>query len=122
MDGTETSAIALSYTMYELARNPNCQEKLYKEVTEILAKHGGNPTYEAIQEMNYLEGVILEASRIHPPALALAKLCTKSYTLPKTGNQTKTMTIKPGTVVQVPILAIHMLVISDFVLYYLLNE
>lgn len=116
LDGTETSAVALSYAMYELARNPDCQEKLYEEVTKILTKYEGNPTYEALQEMNYLEGVILEASRIHPPALVLTKLCTESYTLPKTSKQSEPTTIKPGTVVQIPIFAIHMLVISYFII------
>lgn len=108
LDGTETSSIALSYALYELARNPHCQEKVHEEVTRQLSKHSGQLTYEGIQEMNYLESVLLEASRLHPPGLALAKLCTKRYTLPKTSTQTKPTTIEPGTAVQIPILAIHM--------------
>lgn len=108
LDGTETSGIALSYALYELAKNAECQEKLRDEVDRIFKKYNGNLTYEAVQELNYLDSVILESSRLHPPGLFLGKICTKSYTLPKTSKQNKPITIHPGTVVQFPILGIHM--------------
>lgn len=108
MDGTETSAVTLSYALYELARNPHCQEEAYEEVTRLLTKYHGQLTYEAVQEMNYIESVLLEASRIHPAGLTLHKICTNPFTLPKTTTQTQPTTIQPGTVVQIPIIAIHM--------------
>lgn len=107
-DGTETSAAALSFVMYELARNPDCQIKIYDEVKKVLSKYDGEVTYGGIQEMNYLECVLNEAIRIHPPALSMVKLCTKSYTLPKLSTQSEPITIQPGTPVQIPILGIHM--------------
>lgn len=107
-DGTETSATTLSYALYELARNPECQEKLYEEIERINAKYDGKITYDGLQEMIYLEGVILEASRIHPPGLVLGKVCTEQYTLPKTSKQSQPVTIQPGTVVNIPILGVHM--------------
>ncbi|XP_055303301.1 cytochrome P450 9e2-like isoform X1 [Sitodiplosis mosellana] len=107
-DGTETSATALSYALYELGRNPQCQEKLHEEIVRITAKYDGKITYEVLQEMIYLEGVILESSRIHPAGLVLGKVCTQPYTLPKTSKQTKSVTIAPGTVVNIPILGLHM--------------
>lgn len=105
--GTETSATTFSYVLYELARHPECQAKLRDEIVTTMAKHNGQLTYEAIQEMSYLECVIFEASRINPPVLFLSKLCNSPYTLPKTSGQTKPVTIGPGTSVQIPILAIH---------------
>lgn len=107
-DGTETSATALSYTMYELARNPHCQDILYDEVRRVLDKHDEKLTYEALQEMTYLEGSLFESIRINPPILHLGKLCTKQYTLPKTANQIEPTTISPGTTVYLPIHGIHM--------------
>ncbi|XP_055303189.1 cytochrome P450 6B1-like [Sitodiplosis mosellana] len=107
-DGTETSATALSYALYELGRNPQCQEKLYEEIVRITAKYNGKITYEGLHEMIYLEGVILEASRIHPPAMVLGKVCNQHYKLPKTSKQTKSVTIAPGTVVNISILGLHM--------------
>lgn len=41
IDGTETSSTALSYALYELAKNPNCQEKLYNQMLEAKSKHDG---------------------------------------------------------------------------------
>lgn len=108
VDGTETSAAALSYTFYELARNPHCQDILYDEVVQTFAKCNGQLTYEALQEMTYTEGVLLEATRIHPPASWIPKMCTKAFTLPKTSKQSKPVTIWPGTAVTIPTLGIHM--------------
>lgn len=107
-DGMETVAIGLSYSLYELACNPECQEELYQEIMRMLSKYDGELTFEALHDMSYLNGVVLEASRMHPPALSLLKVCTKTYTLPKTSHQSKPVSIGPGTVIQFPILAIHM--------------
>lgn len=107
-DGTETSGTALSYTLYELARNPRCQVALHEEIVRTIAKHDGQITYEAIQEMTYLNGVVCEATRIHPPVLWSRKVCTKPYTLPTTTKQSEPITIMPGTTVTIPIYAIHM--------------
>lgn len=107
MDGSETSAISLSYVFYELARNPECQEKLYDEIVETRAKHDGQLTFDAIQEMSYLETVILETLRMNPPGLFMSKICTEKYTLPKSSKQSEPITIEPGTVVDIPVLAIH---------------
>lgn len=108
LEGSETSATSLSFVMYHLARNPECQERLYDEIVSTMAKHGGQLTFEALQEMIYLEGVILEAMRLNPPVLLLSKLCSEKYTLPKTSSQTEPVTLEPGTVVQIPVLAVHM--------------
>lgn len=107
VDGTETSSTVLSYAMYELAMNPHCQQKLFDEIAKNMAKHGGKLTVEGLQEMEYLEGVLLEALRKHPTLLAMMRVCTKSYTLPKTSGQSEATTIQPGTVVAVPVLGIH---------------
>lgn len=107
LEGTETSATTFSYVLYELARNPECQEKLYDEIVATMAKHDGQLTYDAIQEMSYLDCVLLEASRIDPTVLLMSKVCNKAYTMPKMSQQTEPTIIEPGTVVQIPVLAIH---------------
>lgn len=107
-EGTETSNTALAFAMYELAINPNCQNKLIKEILETLDKHNGQLTYECLQEMVYLEGVVLETLRLHPAVLVLSKVCTEPYELPKIDGQSKTVTIQSGTTVMVPVLGLHM--------------
>lgn len=56
-DGFETSSIALSFTLYDLAANHDVQAKLRNEIHEVLKKYGGKLCYEAIQDMNYLDRV-----------------------------------------------------------------
>lgn len=56
--GFETSSTTLSFCMYELAKNREIQEKVHEEIDSILAKHGGQITYEAVAEMTYLENCI----------------------------------------------------------------
>ncbi len=107
MDGTESSAVAVSFALYELARNPHCQEEAYEEIARILCQYDGKLTYGAVREMNYLESVLLEAMRLHPPVLLIFKKCTKRYVLPKTRQQIEPMAINPGTTVLIPIYAVH---------------
>lgn len=56
--GYETTASTLTFALYELAYNENVQENLRKEVLEVIAKYDGIVTYEAVQEMKYLQMVI----------------------------------------------------------------
>lgn len=56
--GFETSSTTMSFALYELASNHQIQDKLRREIREILRKHNDEVTYECIQEMKYLEQVI----------------------------------------------------------------
>lgn len=56
--GFETSSTTMSFCLYELALNPSVQEYVQKEIDAVLKKHGNKITYEAIQEMEYLDNTI----------------------------------------------------------------
>jgi cytochrome P450 family 6 len=56
--GFETSSTTMSFCLYELALNPDVQERVQKEVDTVLQKYGNKITYEAIQEMEYLDKTI----------------------------------------------------------------
>ncbi|GJQ70346.1 hypothetical protein Trydic_g22780 [Trypoxylus dichotomus] len=68
-DGFETSSIALSFTLYNIARHLNVQEKLRSEIENAIKNNEGNLTHETVQSMTYLDCVLSESLRIHPPAL-----------------------------------------------------
>lgn len=70
--------------------------------------HDGCLAADNIQELHYLEGVLFETIRIHPPLLVMQKLCLKTYQLPKTKRQSQSVTIYPGTPISIPTQAIHM--------------
>lgn len=54
--GFETTSSTVTYCLYELAINPDVQEKLQEEIDEVLQKPSGL-TYDAILQMEYLHMV-----------------------------------------------------------------
>ena len=65
--GLETSSTTMTFCLYELAINPDIQEVLRNEIDTVLEKHDGNISYEAIQEMTYLDKVV--AGKLNVEAL-----------------------------------------------------
>lgn len=53
--GYETSSTALTYILYELSQHPEIQQKARETVRKVLEKFDGNFTYEAVNEMQYVE-------------------------------------------------------------------
>lgn len=53
--GFDTSASTIAYCLFELTRNPDCADKLRRDISETLKRHDGQLTYECIQDMKYLE-------------------------------------------------------------------
>ncbi|KAG8891909.1 hypothetical protein FRC01_014454, partial [Tulasnella sp. 417] len=62
MVGHETTSAAINFSLLELARHPEMQEKLRKEVSEFVGSGpGGEPTYEEYQsKLPYLDAVCKE--------------------------------------------------------------
>lgn len=56
--GFETSSTTMSFCLYELAKNPEIQEKVHSEIDRILKQNGAQITYESVSSMNYLETCI----------------------------------------------------------------
>lgn len=56
--GFETSASTINFASYELATNPDIQEKTREEINRVLKKYNNELTYDAVMEMEYLERVI----------------------------------------------------------------
>lgn len=55
--GFHTSSSAMTFALYELARHPEMQERVRKEIDDVLEKSNGLITYENIKEMTYLQQV-----------------------------------------------------------------
>lgn len=56
--GLESVSSSISFTAYELAINPNVQEKLRREVHATLKECEGKVTYEAILNMKYMDMMV----------------------------------------------------------------
>ena len=84
--GYDTTGITISYVAYEMANNTEMQKKLQNEIDEAFEAAGGEmPDYNVIQSLPYLEMVISETLRFHPPVGGNTRTVTKdSYTIPGT--------------------------------------
>ena len=63
--GYETTSTAISYALYELARNPQVQQKLQAEVDGFGRER--QPSYDDLSSFPYAEAVFSEGMRLHPP-------------------------------------------------------
>ncbi|KAL4314801.1 geraniol 8-hydroxylase [Arachis ipaensis] len=90
--GTDTTSYSLEWAMAELIHNPDIMSKAKKEVEEAVGI--GNPVTESdIATLPYLQAIIKETLRLHPPAPLLlprkAKVSVElinGYTIPKGAN------------------------------------
>lgn len=99
--GYETTGSTLSYCLYELATNPNIQEKLYQEVKSVIDS-GETLNYNNVMKLQYLDAVISETLRKHSPALILSREASDDYHIPEYN-----FTIKKGLAIMIPVYAIH---------------
>jgi cytochrome P450 len=69
--GYETTANALAWTWYLLARNPHIERELHRELDEVLG--GRTPTPADYPRLPYTQMVLAESMRIFPPAWAIGR-------------------------------------------------
>lgn len=56
--GFDTVSTALSLTVYELALNPDIQDKLRKEIDNVWQECDGKLSYDALSKMKYMDMVV----------------------------------------------------------------
>ena len=64
--GHETSAVALSWTLYLLSEHPEIETRLRGELQQVLA--GREPTLADLPNLPYTRMVVEESMRLYPPA------------------------------------------------------
>lgn len=80
--GFESTATSSAWTIFELARNPKYQDTLYEEIKKYLS--GEEITLELINEMPFLDCVVNEALRLHPPLPVIDRIAEKDFKVTKT--------------------------------------
>lgn len=100
--GFETSSTAMTFALYELASNPEIQNKAREEVFNILNNHDGKITYDAINDMKYLQQVVDESLRKYPPLPVLSRVCVEDYKIPDDN-----IILTKGTKIIIPVYGIH---------------
>ncbi|GBM81409.1 Cytochrome P450 3A8, partial [Araneus ventricosus] len=100
--GFDTIASTLSFATYLLAVHPEIQDRMYEEVRQVLQKTEGELTYEAIQEMKYLDNVLSETLRLYPVIPRLERMTEADCKLGDTG-----IVVPKGMVIVIPTYALH---------------
>ena len=77
--GYETVANALAWTWYLLSENPECERRFHSEIDREL--QGRLPAYEDVPRLRYVEMVMAESMRLHPPAWAMGRYALHDFQL-----------------------------------------
>lgn len=61
----------------EIAAHPEIQERARQDIERAIAKHG--MTYEAFNDMKYLDQCLAEGVRLHPPVSTIDRYTRQDY-------------------------------------------
>ncbi|KAG4077367.1 hypothetical protein HA402_009768 [Bradysia odoriphaga] len=98
--GTEGPATLLVYGLYELAKNPDVQQRLYDEIAPVMDMDNCIDDV-TLTKLEYLDMFVCEVLRMYSSSV-IARRCQSKYHLPGTD-----IVIQPGTNVHTPIYGIH---------------
>jgi cytochrome P450 len=96
--GHETTAVALTWTLWLLAKDQAAQQRVFDEVTDIAGS--GAITAAHVDRLSFCRQVISEAMRLFPPAPGIGRQPNATVTLAG-------MQISPHTRIHIPVFALH---------------
>ncbi|MCK8785417.1 cytochrome P450 [Roseomonas sp. NAR14] len=96
--GHETTALALCWTLFLLARHPGAEARVLAEIAAVTG--GGALLPEHLDRLAYTRQVLQESMRLYPPAAVLTRTADRPVRI---GGEA----VAPGTPVFVPIYALH---------------
>ena len=98
-EGHDTTSAALSWTLYEIGRHPEIQKKLHDEIDSVSSTDC--PLLDKIRSLKYMECVIKESLRLHPPVPAYGRTLENDLVIGEN-------VIPSGTDVAISALSVHM--------------
>ncbi|TFK48751.1 cytochrome P450 [Heliocybe sulcata] len=113
--GYETSAMTASMVLWELAKNPSCQQKLREELIRL----GREPSYDDLtsnKDLPYLDAVVKEGLRCFPAAANYGRVALADDVLPletpitaPSGEVLTELPIRAGQSINLPHISINTL-------------
>ncbi|ESO05034.1 hypothetical protein HELRODRAFT_111479 [Helobdella robusta] len=97
--GYDTTSRSLVLTMYCLALHPEVQEKVHREILDVIGDK--ELTYDNLSKLKYMEMCINETTRCYPAFIRFDRRATQDIVLDDG------LHIREGTLVVVPVWAIH---------------
>jgi cytochrome P450 len=83
--GRDTTAVTLSWLFYELSQHPAIVAKLREEIVGRVGEQG-EPSYEDLKSMRYLNHVVNETLRLYPVVPYNVRVALQDCTLPHGGG------------------------------------
>ena len=71
--GHETTAMALTWTIYLLSKNPEIESKLLAELDHVLGDGSRPLSFQDLPQLSYLSWTIQESMRIYPPGWMISR-------------------------------------------------
>ncbi|KAG6458738.1 hypothetical protein O3G_MSEX011035 [Manduca sexta] len=99
--GTDTTAVAGSFTALMLSQHLDVQDKVYEELREVFGDSNRAVEPDDLAQLKYLDAVVRETLRLYPPVPVITRKVERDVALP--GG----VTLIPGCGVVVNIWAIH---------------
>jgi cytochrome P450 family 97 subfamily B polypeptide 3 len=84
--GHETTAAVLTWSLFELVKNPDCMAKAQEEIDRVVGDR--EPTFEDIKDLLYLRLVVAETLRMYPEPPLLIRRCRTPDHLPPSVSAT----------------------------------
>eukprot|EP01103_Thecamoeba_quadrilineata_P002568 TRINITY_DN12505_c0_g1_i1.p1 TRINITY_DN12505_c0_g1~~TRINITY_DN12505_c0_g1_i1.p1 ORF type:complete len:501 (-),score=70.84 TRINITY_DN12505_c0_g1_i1:64-1566(-) len=75
--GTDTTTNSVLFALYNLIKNPLCEDKVLQELKETVGPDNRDLTYEDLPKLKYLENVIRESNRLYPVATLVIRTNTE---------------------------------------------
>lgn len=113
--GYDTTATTITMTCYNLATHPEMQDQLYTEIKQVIAKLSSEMntedpfdlvTLDTLSRFEYLNAVVNETLRIHPPVPSIERRAAADIKL-ETSDGRICIDLKKGDVIHIPIWSIH---------------
>ncbi|XP_039437021.1 probable cytochrome P450 4d14 [Culex pipiens pallens] len=99
--GHDTTASAITFILFSLAKHPDIQQKVYEEVRSVFGDSKDTPTtLTNLNDLKYLELVIKESLRMFPPVPFISRNTSKQVSLAG-------LTIPPNTNISIGIYNMH---------------
>lgn len=96
--GHESTANTLSWACYQMSLNPEIEKKNFEELNKVLK--GAELTFQNLQELKYIDQIIMETLRMYPPVWNNSRVAIKK-------DEIGGYPIVPGTTVIICPYALH---------------
>uniref|UniRef100_A0A182VX81 Rho-GAP domain-containing protein n=1 Tax=Anopheles minimus TaxID=112268 RepID=A0A182VX81_9DIPT len=98
--GHDTTASAMTFILYNVAKHPVVQERIYQEIVSEIGEEFCELSLSSLNNLHYMELAIKESLRLFPPVPVIARIATED-------TQLLSEKITRGTSVAIDIFTMH---------------